>query len=892
MTAAQLSFPTRPFADFLSADEHTLVLCGTLRAARRLQQRYAEHQAGQGQLAWQAPRILTPAAFVDQQYEAARRRALLGGDAPPPAINSQQSLALWERAVAPDADRFPLISPLELARLAARTAQAQAEWDLPDGSAHDNPDWPGYARWRARYRKLLTALPAADAPQRLHWWFAQAPEQVGVSGIYLYLHACEHLPRRWQQLFSRFTDQGAGTSTLASGTLADGRTPGRCYPDFDSEAHAAFGWVQAQLGAGRRRIGLVVVDLDQRRREIERLADAWLNPASVAPGGSEVARQYNLSGGWPLQRHAMINSALLLLRLATQPLPISELGSLLRSPYWLDQRQAHLAGQLDIKLREANRQELTLQQLATAASRMAPMSVLAARCHALGQQAPAAAVLPTHEWAQQFGDYLLASGWPGTRTLSSREYQALDDWQQLLLEFAQLAQYLPPLRANDAVDRLARLAQASLFQPRSPETAVQILDWKEARGQDFDALWIMGLDDSRMPPRESCDPLLSYAAQQAAGHPGANPGLQRRQARAQLQALMIGADTVASCALNEAGAELRPAPLSFALVDWQPATAEAPGNPLQLQMAVHTQLQQISDELGPVLEAQAAVSGGTALLSDQAICPFRGFSRHRLQVAALPESETGLSARVRGSLLHRALEDLWHSLQNQQTLLEQSEAQLAQLVDHQIAAAIARFRPQAPELGARGWQIEHARCAQLIHQLLDADRLRAAFSVRRQETETELQLGELALRLRPDRVDQTADGELVIDYKTGRNLNPPWGSERPQDPQLLAYALAEPQVRALAFGQLSASNTGYLGIAEASALAPGITAIGETRSLREGPQTWPELQQHWRTQLTQLAQEYCSGYAPVQPLNSQSCRYCDLQGLCRIDEQPLTEAAR
>ena len=109
---------------------------------------------------------------------------------------------------------------------------------------------------------------------------------------------------------------------------------------------------------------------------------------------------------------------------------------------------------------------------------------------------------------------------------------------------------------------------------------------------------------------------------------------------------------------------------------------------------------------------------------------------------------------------------------------------------------------------------------------------------------------------------------------------------------MLAYALAEPQVRALAFGQLSASNTGYLGIAEASALAPGITAIGETRSLREGPQTWPELQQHWRTQLTQLAQEYCSGYAPVQPLNGQSCRYCDLQGLCRIDEQPLTEAAR
>ena len=327
--------------------------------------------------------------------------------------------------------------------------------------------------------------------------------------------------------------------------------------------------------------------------------------------------------------------------------------------------------------------------------------------------------------------------------------------------------------------------------------------------------------------------------------------------------------------------------MSLSLVDWQPAAVNnEPGNPLQHQLGGRVEMQQLSDELGPALEAQDAVSGGSALLSDQAICPFRGFARHRLQLAALPEPETGLSARVRGSLLHRALEDLWRGLKDQATLLRQSPEQLEQLVLHQVAAAIARYRPQAPEVGPRGWQLEQARCARLIHELLETDRLRAPFTVKQQETETELRLGKLALRLRPDRLDQTAAGDLVIDYKTGRKLNPPWGSERPQDPQLLAYALAEPQVRGLAFAQLSAGNTAYLGIAEDEGLAPGIRAIAQTPALRDGPQSWAELQQHWQLQLTELAQEYCGGHAPVQPLNSQSCRYCDLHGLCRIDEQP------
>src|SRR3546814_15755267 len=65
----------------------------------------------------------------------------------------------------------------------------------------------------------------------------------------------------------------------------------------------------------------------------------------------------------------------------------------------------------------------------------------------------------------------------------------------------------------------------------------------------------------------------------------------------------------------------------------------------------------------------------------------------------------------------------------------------------------------------------------------------------------------LRLRLRPDRVDVDERGQrIVLDYKTGVRKPAPWTGGRPEDPQLLMYALIEPQVSAVAFARLSARS--------------------------------------------------------------------------------------
>ena len=57
--------------------------------------------------------------------------------------------------------------------------------------------------------------------------------------------------------------------------------------------------------------------------------------------------------------------------------------------------------------------------------------------------------------------------------------------------------------------------------------------------------------------------------------------------------------------------------------------------------------------------------------------------------------------------------------------------------------------------------------------------------------------------MRLDRVDSTTSGHVIIDYKTGQAHLSEWFTDRPDNPQMLLYALAyQPSLTALAYGQL------------------------------------------------------------------------------------------
>jgi probable DNA repair protein len=293
-----------------------------------------------------------------------------------------------------------------------------------------------------------------------------------------------------------------------------------------------------------------------------------------------------------------------------------------------------------------------------------------------------------------------------------------------------------------------------------------------------------------------------------------------------------------------------------------------------------------TDAAAPPLSGTAVASGGTAVLKDQAACPFRAFARHRLRAVAPDVPHSGLNAAERGTLVHRVLARVWMQLRDSATLLATDGARLDVLLAAAAEGAIERIRRDRPSvLSGRFAQIEKRRLVALARAWLDEDRRRSPFKVIAVEDKRNMVIGGLELRAQLDRVDETADGRrIVIDYKTGKVAVAQMLGERLDEPQLPLYLVTtEPGALALAFASVRAGRKAYVGVARDEDLLPGVKALADARL---GHADWTALVAAWRDELERLARQFAAGVAAVDPKRPpQTCRFCELGPLCRIRER-------
>ena len=115
-----------------------------------------------------------------------------------------------------------------------------------------------------------------------------------------------------------------------------------------------------------------------------------------------------------------------------------------------------------------------------------------------------------------------------------------------------------------------------------------------------------------------------------------------------------------------------------------------------------------------------------------------------------------------------------------------------------------------------------------------------------------------------------------------------WLAERPDEPQLPLYATTSAEeIAAVAYAQLKRGALGFQGIAREPALLPNVKPIGDYTQipLAREYSSWNELIEGWKYELRMLAEGFAAGDARVDPKKSDTCRYCGLHGLCRVNER-------
>jgi len=863
-----------------------VVLAPNERAAADLRARFDQAQAAAGLTAWEPAQVRSWNAWLASLWsglvtDGVELRLLL---------NPAQEHLLWREIIAASPDAPGIGSPDALAELAQKAWRLAASYESLDdlrrfAITHDSRT---FAAWAAAFRRRCEQqqyLSAAELSAALREHVRQGALQVPAR--LLLIGFDDDTPAR-TALLAALGDRGCMIERLEV----------ECAPEPDAlrkvvsaanpqeELLAAARWIRQFVASraaegGVPRVALIAPKLDEERAALEAVLRNVLAPELQAIDADLSSAPFAFSNGAPLAETAMAATALDLIRWVAEPLPIERVSALLLSPYIGSMEEIPERAAFDaFTLRQTPmlRPELEVARLARldAPPALATLfAALAARTRFPGRAGYA-------DWAEFFRGILHDANWPGDRPLNAQEFSDARTWDHVLDSIATLDFIGARVDFAAALEALERQARAASSAHGSAEAVVHVMTPADAAGSSFDAVVFLRATADIWPAPERANPLLGWPLQHERGMPGTDPALTSARATQATARLIASAPNVLFfyAAEDESGAQrLSPVVEALGWGQMEAAKLAAPIDPTPIA------LEEVEDAapLPPLIST--TVRGGSLVLKLQAACGFRAFAEMRLGASALEAPAPGFDARQSGIFLHDAMNRFWREVETQDALRRMSTEERAAVLRRVIDAALPRsVSPQGP------WDdayigVQKDRLRSVLLQWLERELLRTPFRVLEREQERQVAVGPLTLKLRLDRIDEVADGTLLVDYKTGARSSPKdWEGERPDDPQLPLYAvLPEAEnLQGVAFAKVRpGKDMKWLGYAESGHLP-------KPTSMEYG--TLGEQIEAWRHVLEQLAHRFHSGAADVDPKEFPfTCQHCQQRLLCRLDVTAFTD---
>ena len=845
-----------PFREAIQRDH--LILTPNHRLAAKITDAWAMYTQDS---VWLAPRVYSMDHWLKHCWDELQdqNHALVRGLS---VVGSQQSRYYWEKAIAKeDAEHST-----SYAKIAGDTLKTLQNWNLSiDQVPDETPAVEFFKRWLHNFNELLERNHLVT--QQYAWQLTERGFKSGAlqqdSEILLYgFQSTPPLPA------NIINSASNSVKTVQSVTKGNDNTFRLETQDRHQELRLASSWAAQQLAIKPdQRIGIVVPDLNNCLHQVSRLVGEALKTQ-----GTETV--VNISAGTAMADTTLVNAALGLIGILQHKRSLQEWLQLLYSPYCaFNQLSVQFRTDAELALRKTRRFDFTLEQFLSgiiphqeSEQREAALLILQplielktfARLKTGSQKSFSG-------WAAFFNQFLEAMAWPGKRQLNSIEYQQRQHWNSLIEQFCSLDNLGIEVALSTALKHLQQLARESVFHPQTADAPLQILGLLEGAGLRFDQLWIVGMHSQNFPASLAINPLLPSEFQRQHRMPHSLPERELQIAEELLADYKNNAGRlILSYPLMRGEEQLEASPLirSIATADSSALLQQPQTHPQWLSRPDQCQL--IEDQAPAYNPQIERIRGGSGLLKNQSVCPFNAFAIHRLKAEPLEEPSQGLSAMDRGMLLHEILYRLWDQWKTSMVLLALSEQQVSDQLGAVIADTLHEWAPKYPILlGTNYRALEQRRLEKLIGQWLEQEKQRSAFEVINLESKASIRFGDLEISLRIDRVDRIGDKLLIIDYKSGTVKPSSWAGDRPSDPQLPLYVLASnPVANGCAFAQIKGGLIKFIGTSD-SPLIPAEKVVED----------WPAQIDQWQAALTRLADEFTSGYAPVEIFDNASFTY-------------------
>ena len=797
------------------------------------------------------PHCLPYSAFLQDSFKKAGYCSAQENQ--PLLLNSQQLSHLWRKILGNSANSMINEGLLQAVEEAWTRCQLW-QIDFQDPAFSHTVQTRQFQLWALELQQELNRIGAITEDQLVNYLLSQEHQFEGDSLVW----ACfdDYTPQQLA-LQKQFTAQG---HQLYHYDLCEQATELSCYAakDENDEYQQLILWLKHRLAQAEQRIAVVVPNLQTESLRLQRLLQQHFSPSV-----------FNISLGRSLSEYPLVAHALAWLNLDGKTLSTHQARLLLHSPY-LAYSQAEMFARAQVLETSTVIQEFQFEQTAF-------IQELSHKAPKLGELLKGITNYPEeaslHEWIDLFTKRLSGFGFPGEYPLNSASYQCYQRFLNLLDEFKQLSLISSQLVKDEALKALKNLAKKAVFQPKKTEAKIQILGLLEASGCTFDSLWLTGLTDQCLPQKPKLSAFIPLSLQRDNNMPYASPARELQLAQKALTRLSFSSpNTVFSYPHLSEDRPNMPSPM---LANLSPFSAYEI-YPAKLGSA----LVKIEENYNLPLTEGEETTGGTALLANQAKCPFRAFAAHRLHVESASSCSDGPDAKERGKLIHKVMELLWQTLQNQQTLLTLSTNELDRQIEEAIQQALSPLiQRRTYSFSSLIQDVEFQRLKRLVHSLLDWERKRPPFEIEALEQAFNFKLAGIDFRVRVDRLDKLEGGKKwIIDYKSSLPQSLPWNEERPKEPQLLLYALLDETINGLLFTQLKTGEVKCRGICEEDQAVEGLSMIKKGLS-------WAECRQQWQKQLNELAEEFCQGHCPPQPSSASICSQCEFKSLCRFEAE-------
>ena len=648
-------------------------------------------------------------------------------------------------------------------------------------------------------------------------------------------------------------------------------------------------WVAAQvLELAQKhplhRLAITAANLEDYLPALRRLLPELLGPAATAAGGL-----YNFSLGPTLADASLFQAALLPLRFILGGEQRQDLLAWLQSPYygaWKDWQKTFLTWDLTWRENNLGYGWATLKRAGQGVSPgetgTQPITLID---QALALLAAGPATLSA--WQERVTQVWRLLSFPSIA--ASAEAESWRRLQGLLADLAR-AGWDRPWSAADLLEWLTwGAARQDLPGPGTSEAGIQIQGLLELRGLDYDVIFCLGLNMGFFPPPPRTLPLLTFPERAAvlggtfsSQHQFAEISYRYLQAAAprliltrpsvcqdevqlpsQLIAAAVAEEKIAFSALSQLHAGWLASPAVRAAFNHPEAEPLELGEEcLTLSLPEHISLTALERALA---------------------CPCQFFCRDLLGLSPLPEEEPGLTALVRGQILHQVV---YRFTNRYGAWLEKNRAWQDHVAGEMLRAVVAELAAENP--ADPHWQAEVARWLETEDSLLwrwlamEKERYEEGWRWLAQEQffgGLRLTGWPTSLRGRIDRLDvHQEQGLMLWDYKTGEILSKKALQQERRHFQLVGY-LAAVQHKCLQVSRRQALRAGIIGLKSTRSSHLKYEDFGLSH------QDWQELSQQKMQGLAEVGQKIKEGRMspapePAPPQRDSACQYCSFALLC------------